>query len=176
MRLIKVCLDPNKSFWFFKDISLTPKSRISDFFDLDELNRDDFQQVSLSVKKHYIKAFDQDGTQVFDLGKHNNLGGISTKCITEEVVISKDDLPEILSITCDEEEDKEELIISEEDIEEAKIILSKNGNTAKKIILSFSITKKNVGIIQACLELESGERQRKSIIKAAEEKLEELNA
>lgn len=175
MRLIKVCLSDSVPFWFFnEEIRLNPNSRVSNLFNLDKLNNDDKERLNADISRGIVKAFDKDGTRIIDINKHNIVGGGISSDIAEDIEIEEDEMPEIISVTCsdDSEEEDEEIKVTEEDREEANIILAQNGNTARKTIYSFKVGDNNIGIIIACLEIESEDRNRKGIIKACNEQIE----
>lgn len=176
MRLVKVSLENNVPYWFFEErnIYLTPKVKTSDLFDIDDLELEAFDKLKKSIQRGKIKAFDIEGALVLELNKHKLIGGWTDKNDEfEDVQIPEEDLPDIISVTCDsEEEEEEEEPITDKDREEARVLLNKNGNTVRRTIETFNITKDSIGIIKACLEIETQERRRASVIKAAKERLD----
>lgn len=176
MRLIKVCLRSGETFWFLANIRLTPQSRTSGLFDIDKLSREEFNTLDKSIQHGRVKAFDKDGVRLNSLGEHNVLGGELPSAILEDTEVEEEDLPQVISVTCSNDEESEEdheVVVTDDDFAEARIILNNNGNTARKTVINFSVTAETVGIIQACLELETKNKARKGIIKAATKKLEE---
>lgn len=176
MRLVKVCLGQNETFWFLDKIRLTPTSRVSNLFDIDRLSREDFNALNKSIQHRRVKAFDKDGVRLNNLGEHNILGGELPDAILEDTEVEEEDIPQVISVTCENDEESEEaqeIVVSDGDFAEAKVILKNNGNTVRKTIMNFALSAETVGIIQACLELEAENKVRKGVMKAATEKLEE---
>lgn len=176
MRLIKICLGPNKPFWFWNNIYLTPEASVSSFFDVDKLDLEASEILEKSIQRQEIKAFDNNKNQIFSLGSHNLLGGeIPLEFIEEEIEVSETEIPEMISITCVDDEPKEEIILTEEDYDQARLILNKNGNTVRKVVAEFLVNKDTISLLKACLELELESKNRKGIINILNKKIEDYN-
>jgi hypothetical protein len=170
-RLIKVRL-ADASFWFFGDkIKLTSDNLESSYIDFDALD-DTARSILLdSVKYLEIKLFDSEGRRIKDISE------LKTYDVLPEEIdeYDDDDVPEINCITVSEqEEEKEELILSEEDMENAKILLGNKLNTVKRTIESLVNSDKNVMLMQVMLGIEEDTKNRKQIISCLETKLKEF--
>lgn len=170
-RLIKVRL-ADASFWFFGDkIKLTSDNLESSYIDFDSLSETAQSILLDSVKYLEVKLFDSEGKRIKDINE------LKTYDVLPEEIdeYEDDDLPEINCITISEqEEEKEESILSEEDMENAKILLGNKLNTIKRTIESLVNSDKNALLVQAMLSIEEDTKNRKQIISCLETKLKDF--
>jgi ABC-type transport system substrate-binding protein len=183
MKLIQIRLRKSVPFWFIGNlITLNQENEVSDFISIDSLNDDIRKVIDLSIYRQEINVFDYDGNIVKKLD--------DTKYISGQFSVSTDDvsgndeendlLPEMISVTMDEQETEEKQVEEkrpvepgEEDIENAKILLEQNGNTVKKTIKNITRTDDNLLLLRACLNEEQLNKNRKGIISTIKKILSE---
>ena len=172
MRLIKICLAENNPFWFLGDLRLTTRAPVSQYFDIDKLTKEGQAALDASLRRCVIKAFDIEENRIKSLASHNLLGGGALE-EEEEESIKLSDLPEIVSVTCeaDEEEEVEETEPTERDYEEAEVLLKKNGNTVRKTISELLVNRDTISLLLACKKLEKNERNRKGVLKELDKQI-----
>jgi len=177
MRLVKIELrDPNP-FWNLHPIYLSKDKKESPMINIDALSDKQQEVINHSINAKFVRLIDLDGNLLEgNLSDINVFDGntVSTEDINEE----KDALPEIVSVTIpiEEEEDEEgqgEEEITEEVYENAKILLTKNGNTVKKTLRNLPNNTENLLFFHACLELEMNGHNREGIVLAIQSKITE---
>lgn len=171
MRLVKIKLGKDQPFWFLENIQLTALQPESGFIDIDNVRDDYVDIINKSAKAFEIKLYDSEGNRIANTQDIIYLYG---KIDTDDV--QNDDIPEVKSVTIPFEEEQEEenedpspvqiSEITDFDIKEAKILLSKNGNTIKKALKSFDKSKRS--LVKACLELEKQTSRREGLIATME--------
>jgi hypothetical protein len=185
MRLIKIKIHPQNNFWNLGGIYLDQNQKESPLIDVEKLTASQKKAIEYSKKKMEIKLFNDEDYELESIESFI----LNEKCVAVEVedreeFTEDEELKELLkvqSITVTEEDIEDNNSypdeITEDILEEAQILLKKNGNTVKKTILELDINDNDIySLIKACynIELES-ESPRKSIISSIEKKLGELN-
>jgi hypothetical protein len=174
MRLVKFKL-ADSPFWFLGKVSLSQQNKSTELIDIDSFSDQDKKAIENSIRQFQIKVFDFEGNRIKtikDIGYINGELNVNLEDINKN---EQDLMPEIVSITIDDnEEDDEEEIFPEdptpEDLENAKILLSKNGNTVKKAIKQMN----NLLMLYACLTVENVGKNRNGIIDLLGKKIKEL--
>ncbi len=171
MRLVQIKLNYSSTspFWFLGRIQLNEKKLISDFLDVDSLEEETKKIIDLSAKTAEIKLFDYYGERVLSLSQLNRVQGDFNVGIEDSIEeISEDLLPEMISVTEEEieeeEETEEEEIVQEKPIQDAEILLNKNGNTVKKMIKNLPISDDSLSLLHCCLEIEQQGKARASVL------------
>lgn len=176
MRLVKFQL-ADSQFWFFSDISLTQKNKTSNFVDIDLFTDHEKQIIDKSLNKLEIKLFDFDGNAVRTIKEIGYING--------ELNVNTDDteedeyalMPEIVSVTVDSDDidNKEEELSFDptpEDLENAKILLSKNGNTVKKTLKEDNVS---LLMLKACFTIEQENKNRSSVMDILNKRIMEFS-
>lgn len=170
MRLVKLELR-DAPFWFLHDISgniflqLSDSKKETPFFDIDEIE-DFFKDVinrSASILDIYI--VDINGKRLRNLQEATFVDGEYSVDL-EDTEVDQSDIPEIVSITIPDpvEEDEEEISFTPKMLENAKILLERNGNTIKKSLRALPKTKENIMFLYACIEVEQSGQCREGIL------------
>ena len=176
MRLISLKLSSNCPYWFLGDlIRLNYKNNTSEYINIEELDNDLKAILNKSIKMHNVYAFDYDGNKIKNIDEVN-LSQCNLDINIEDSNTEEDEMPNIISVTEEHEEDINDCEISEEDIKQAEYLLSKNGNTVRKTIKNTVATNETLSFLTACLNLELCNKNRNGIIKVLNEKIEEYNA
>lgn len=173
MRLVSLKLSPQCPYWFLGDlIKLSPSNDSSEYINIDSLEDSLKEVLDNSIKCFDVRAFDHEGNRITKLKDVIvNAGHLDINI--EDVKEELNELPEIISITEEEEvEEEEEIIITNKDKEQAKFLLTKNGNTVKRTIKNIDLTDGNISFLLACFKLEQAKANRKSVVNILEEKIE----
>lgn len=161
-KLIRLELGSDSIFWFWRDIRLSPWERQSPIFNLEGISDTDIEVLDKSIRRLLVAAYDQYGNRLTKI-----TDTIETNAeIDDNEEDGEDYAIEVVSATCAEEEPEEEIKATEEDFKEAEIILSKNGNTARRTIEKLLVDLSNKGLVLALAELEKNNAQRVSVLKA----------
>lgn len=165
MRLLQLKLG-EANFWFLNEnIKLDINNR-SSFIDINSLTDEEINAINSSLRSLLVYGFDLENNRITAL-QNLVLENTEFSINLEDEEEEDENAPEIVSIT--DEREEEEIEIEEEDYEEAKILLSKNGNTVVKTLKELNDKK----ILTACLQIEQSNKRRKSILNVLIEKLEE---
>lgn len=165
MRSVKIKLREPNPFWIMKPISLQRDDDESPFINVDVLTERQTQVINMSVNNK----------EVFLIGPDNKVldGGLEVANVFEGNFVSVDDVPEedqlpdIISVTVplpeeEDEDTKEE--ITEEIKENAKILLSQNGNTVRATIKSLPDGSNSLLLLHACHEFELDGKNRTGVL------------
>jgi hypothetical protein len=168
MNLIKLKIYGGRTFWRLGTLLLTNTNPISSLIDIDNLLPIQKEIINKSIRYGEIRILDADNNVI--AGDLNGIKNIitSSRIIPGEEV--EDDIPEINCVTVSDKEDEEEKPIPQEAIDEAKIILSKNQNTIKKILSVLT----DVDILNACYIQEKLGKARKNIVDLIEERISSI--
>jgi len=177
MKLVKIKLSESP-FWFLgKAIKLNRSKPFSDLINVDSLSDEDKKIIDKSISRCEIKLFDSEGNRIPSLEEAGYIRGefsVSLEDIKED---QSDTVPEVFSVTVgndDEDEEDEILEPTETDYENAELILSKNGNTVKKIIKETSDSEEGLSLLHACLTIEKQNKNRIGIINSIEQRIMEF--
>lgn len=177
MRLIKIRL-ADCPFWFLgKLVSLTRQNPTSDFVDLDVLEEEDRKIINRSIQLCEIKVFDPENQRIKDINDACYIKGELAINIGDIEDDESDSIPEVFSVTVednDEEDDKEDMGPTEADYENAKLLLSKNGNTVKKAVKEIANTPDGLSLLHALLETERANKNRLGIVGTIEKRIMEF--
>jgi rhodanese-related sulfurtransferase len=173
MKLVQFKIKPQTLFWFLDNqIRLDRSNQVSDFLNVEDLDEDTIEVVNKSISLNEISAYDADGNPVLNVKNINRISGEHNVDIEDVREPDNFEIPEIVSITVDddkeEQEDKEDVVVTEELIKEANILLGKNGNTVRKAIRNMPQDNEHRVLLYACYEAEMLGRSRKGIIKDIE--------
>lgn len=181
MRLVKLRLGASQPFWFLDDIiQLSSDKRESDYINIDSLSDDHMAIIENSMRMGHIRLYNAYGSRVFkDLYSPEFI--VEEEDLQpqepEEVIATEDHfMPEIISITVSDREKEaleDEPLYQQKEISEARLLLSKNGNTVRAAIKKCSKAKR--AFLYACLDLEKVGRKRAGVMKDIVVKLESLN-
>jgi hypothetical protein len=166
MRSIRLHLKPSVPFWILSSIRLDQTNPKSVLIDIDKLTQDHINIINRSVDSGEIFILDNEGKRV------SSIAEVERKTTFSVSTEDEDDsyMPKITSVTISIEEEEEE---KESYDEEALLVLSKNGNTLKKIISSMSnFSIENVKLLEAMLRIERNNKNRDGIIDAIKKVLE----
>jgi hypothetical protein len=182
MRLVQIQLRPSIPFWFIDNIvKLNQFNRVSDFINVNSLTGLTKEIIDLSIRQKQIFVLDYNGNRVKKLDEAIYIAGDMSVSIEDTKEDTDEDLiPEMVSVTTsinnkEEKEEKEEkpsLEPSEDHIENAKILLERNGNTIKKMIRNIKQTDDNLMVLHASLKLEAVDKNRSGILVAIQNAIE----
>lgn len=176
MRLVKIKLSPQTPFWFLRDIiSLSKDVPDSPMVNIDSLEEEDIKTINHSVRQLEIKLFDGEGNKIRKIDEARFISGEYSVSVDDVDNEETEDFSGIDSITVsDEPEEVEEKLIEveEADLKAAKILLDRNGNTARKMIKVMPKSEDNLVLLHACLQVESNDRGRAGVIKQIEEAID----
>lgn len=176
MRYIQIQLY-EASFWGIPEIDLflCDKS-MSPIVDLKTLEKHFYDTIKESYKTRKIKILDIDNNKIAMPAYEqidSNIADISDTEEDEEEVIY-----DIVSVTVSDKEDELEKTTIEpsvKDYEKANILLTKNGNTIRKIIKNLNIVDSSLLLLVALKELEEQNKNRVGVLKEINSKLGEIN-
>ena len=196
MNIVRIELTKPNSFWFLNDLHLGPGSNVSEPFDLDAADPHVKEKIDKAEKDfRIIKVIPQpEGTNSsFDINIDTSVRfelprarprAIRVATNQEAVVANtpmrpdlESGMPELQSFTIqdDPEPEIEETVPVERDFDEAKTLLSKNGNTIKRVVRSLGKDpKKAKAFLLACIEVEKVGKNRPGTIKTLEEAFSEI--
>jgi hypothetical protein len=176
MRLVRLKLREPTPFWILKPINLQRGNPTSPMLNIDALTDKQKDVINKAVTNKEISLYDGDNNPVGgNLDRVNIVCGnlISVDDIEEE----KELYPEIISVTTAEDfdifEEEKVIAISTETYEKARVLLDRNGHTSKKMILSLKKSDNNLELLHACLEVESEDKKRVSVLRAIEASVSE---
>jgi hypothetical protein len=178
MRLVKLELRESP-FWFLSNSSgesiiiLNENKQISDFVNVDALPNHMKKIINQSSSQFEINILDFNGSRVKTI-EETSILNTEYSVNTEDEVLDDSDLPEIISITTrDDEEEKEDIktpvLPTPEVIENAKILLERNGNTIKKSLKALKKTDDNLDFLHLCAKLEHNGQNRQGVISAIQQ-------
>jgi len=179
MKLFKVKLG-DSPFWFLNNIiNLTMNDTVSGLLDIESLSFEEIETINKSASRIEIKIFDSENNRVKnlnELGYFNGNFSVNTEDVKED---ESSLMPEVFSVTIDNDEDEEDELEedntpSESDIENAKIFLSKNGNTIKKTIKQMKASNEQLVFLHACLMIEEEKLNRSGVIQTIQNKIAEF--
>ena len=176
MKLVKLRL-ADSPFWFLgNNISLTRQNPTSDFLNIDALQHEEVQIINMAIRKGEIKVFDPENIRLNTVEAAKVISGELSVDINDIEDDESDSMPEVFSVTIDEniEDETKESGPEAEDYREAEIILSKNGNTVKKIIKNIPNTTEGLVLLHASLEVEKQNKNRIGIVSAIEQRIMEF--
>ena len=160
-KLFKIILKRDIPFWFLGPIRLDQSNKSSEFISLDTVSDDDKDTIQNALRANQVIITDPVGRKFKDINKlsmFTNEYSIST----EDVDDVEAEMPEVISVTIEEEpEEQEEISFSNEDIENAEAFLGKNANTVKAMIKK---QKGNTKYLQCLLLVEEDNKDRKGIV------------
>lgn len=162
MKLIRLQLKPSTPFWILHPIKLDHENPRSPLLDIEKLTEDQLAIIRSSISAGELVLMDSDGNKAISLSDIEMKKAFNVSVEDVEDLI----IPNIASVTVSLEEEEDE---SEKSayIDEADIILSKNGNTIKKVISSMSKkSKENVKLLEAMLISEMNGKNRAGILEA----------
>jgi len=176
MRYIQIKL-LEVSFWGLPDLDIFIHGNdISPIIDLKTLDKQSYDIIKESYRTRCIDIVDIEGNDIKSLYKQGSEDSTPDISDIEEEDNSTYD---IVSVTVSDDEEKseenKEIEPSIKDYEKADTILSKNGNTSRKIIKSLKNDLELIGLLKAIKELEIDNKNRKSILKEVDNKIGELN-
>lgn len=175
MRFVKLELW-RTPFWILPPITLNRENKISPLLDIDKLSEDQQEVINNSIEREYIRLLNENNERIY--GDLYTIDVIRNVDVTLDGPDDNESLaPEIISVTCDEDDEEEyddlELVVTDEDIENAKRILSKNGNTVSKIVRNMPVnTKRLIPLLTACFDVEKDNKNRRSVLLAVKEAIE----
>lgn len=178
MRLVKLKLREPNPFWMMGSINLTQSDKESPYLDVDKLTENQAQVINLSSRNKHVFILDSEGNTLTQGLQEANVISGDFVC-TEDIEEEEDLIPEIASVTIPMEINEEEKVEEEEEeiskdvYEDAKILLSKNGNTAKAMIKALPDNASSLQLLHACHELELDGKKRPSILSELENKMME---
>lgn len=177
MRLVRLKLRGSCPLWMLPPISLHKKQLVSPLLNIDKLTNRQKKIINDSIDRKDILLLDADSIPI--LGNLDDIGiTISNKVSTEDVTSADDEfIPEIISVTEDddcEEECEAEPAITEEIIEEVKVLLDRHHNTIKKVLRGLEDNDYNRLFLQACIDVESNDKARQTVLSAIQQKISEL--
>lgn len=154
-------------------ISLQKDDDLSPMLDADLLTEHQAKVINMSVRNKEVLLLGADGEIINGLEHANVIEGnyVSTEDVPEE----EDCLPDIVSVTIpiEEEDEEEEEEITEDIKEEAKILLSKNGNTVRATISSLPSNSNSLLLLHACHDIELEGKNRSGILNVIQNKMME---
>jgi len=167
MKLIRLQLKPSTPFWILNPIKLDHTNPKSPLLDIDKLTEEQIAIIRSSINTGELILMDSEGHKVASLSdiEMKKAFNVSVEDVDDPV------LPAIASVTVslDEEEDDSEKSAY---LDEAEVILSKNGNTIKKVVSNMSKkSKENVKLLEAMLISEMNGKNRAGIIDTIKETL-----
>ena len=178
MDKIKIELGDSHSFWFLDSISLNAFDSLSVSVDPYELEEKEIEIINKSLKRKEIKVFDSEDKEIEQIKLRSNVQSffVGTE---DEIETAECLVPQVVSMTCEEEKEEEEDVLedvnSEEIMKEASILLDKNANTIKAMVRKMSSSTTDViPLLIACSETEKFKRNRAGVIKEIDKKLTEL--
>ena len=178
MRLVRLKLR-TEHFWNLPPIRLNENNDTSPQINIDLLNEHQKSVINKSIKAREIYAIDSSGSHLSSLECANIITGdfINTDDVDD---IDDELMPQIVSVTSSDNDeyneyedggelDGEEEVKADEErkrllIEEAKILLNRNGNTLRKTILALEKTDDNLALLHACLSIEEQDKKRSGVI------------
>lgn len=176
MRLVKISLGKDTPFWFLGGIQLTEKNKETGLIDVDILTEEDKRTINASARTGSIRLWDITNQRIPSIDNEvltKTTYPIDTEDLDSEEI---DLIPEIATVTISETPIQqfaiEDLSPSEEDVKDAKILIERNGNTIKKIVLSMEPKKKNLRILVAAEELEQKGKNRSGILSSLRETID----
>mgnify|MGYP005838220359 CR=1 FL=1 len=179
MRLVKLKLREPNPYWILNPIVLSQKDNISPFIDADKLPQKAIDAINKSVDSKVIFLLDNNGDIIN--GRINDINIFDCNHISADDLEDSEEqdmIPEFISVTVpiEEEKDDEEDAVEEVSVEvkqNAKILLSKNGNTVKATIKSLPNDNDTLTLLHICHDLESSNKNRSGILKVIEQKIME---
>jgi hypothetical protein len=200
MKVVKIELLKEGSFWFFQNMQLSPMERKSEPFDWDMLSSEIQENILRSQNQFgLIRIIDlpKDAVPLFEFedpngNKHQAVfpPGENKQESTDGYFIEPEPTEEIPSITIENDDPEEELepeleevsllskvdviTVGPDDDDEAIALLNKNGNTIKKFLSNLGIDSEKIHFVETCIRFESGSKNRLGVITDLNKKLAEL--
>jgi folate-dependent phosphoribosylglycinamide formyltransferase PurN len=170
MRLIRLKLRGSVPFWILKPIMLQEGQETSPLIDVDVLTDDQKDIINKSIGRHEVSLYDPDGARIE--GNLSNVNVMDGNRVTVEDIEEEEELyPEIISVTVDEPEEEE--VVPPEVYADAQVLLSKNGNTVKKLVSAMKKNAFNHMVQSVSLELEAAGKNRQGVLHYIEKAISE---
>lgn len=196
MNIVRIQLVKPNSFWFLNDLHLGPGNSLSEPFDLDtaspnvraKINKasEELRVIKLVIQPEGTKPtldINKNSAPRYELPRHRfNNPNINIARDLEEpqpaipelpcLDDKEPEMPELKSFTVEVEPEPEieETNPSDQDFIDARILLSKNGNTIKKVIRNMEKSSSEMkAFLLACIEVEKQGKKREGTIKFLEE-------
>jgi hypothetical protein len=180
MRLVKLELR-DSPFWFLSSntgepiITLSENNKISDLVNIDALPGGMVKIINQSVSQFEINILDMNGAKIKTL-EEASIVSTEYSVNTSDETVDNSDLPDIVSVTILEKEEEElPKEVAPEVIENAKILLERNGNTVKKSLKVLPKTDSSLEFLHICLDLECKGQKRQGLILIIEEMIMEYS-
>jgi hypothetical protein len=162
----------DSTFWFLDNlIKLTLQDPVSDFINVDTLPHEQKTIINKSAKCGDIKIFDPEKRRLKSTDDADYISGEFAVDINDIEDDETDTVPEVFSVTVNEEVVEEDFSPTETDFENARLLLIKNGNTVRKAIKKIPVTRNGLLLLHACLEVEGQNKERVGIIDLIKQKL-----
>lgn len=169
MRLVKIKL-VDGPFWFLgKLINLTKVNPLSDFVNVDSLPDEEKAIINKSASRGEIRIYDSESKRLKNLNDAGLYSGEYAVNIEDIKDDESDAIPEVFSVTVSNNDEEEDQGPTQADYENASILLSKNGNTVKKIIKEVPKTTEGLLLLHACFNTEKINKNRAGIISTIEQ-------
>ena len=163
MRLIRLKLRGSAPFWIMKPINLQKGQETSPLINIDILTDIQKDVINQAINRQEVSIYDPDGNRI--IGNLNNVNRVEGNRVAVDDVEEDEELyPEIISVTVTDEPEPEEPQIPEKTYKDADVLLSKNGNTIKKLISRMRKTPKNRTLLSVCLEKEPTGLNRQGVL------------
>jgi len=173
MRLVKIKISRSTPFWILDPIRLDANNPYSPYLDVDLLNDKQINIINKSVKFGDVRLLDGENNFIKSIDELKTTCGFAVDF--KDVKNHEEDIPEVVSVTIEEEPEEEEgIVISDAIYADAVFLLNKNGNTVRKIIKELPINEDALTLLHACLEEEVSEKNRIGIIKKIKQKIMEF--
>ena len=176
MNLVRLKLRGDCKFWSLPPITLIPDRKISPVLNRDLLSREQKEIIDDSVAAQEIFMIGADNEEIIKATKQSIQANNSNQKIgTDDIEEDEEMMPEMVSMTVDnpDKEDEEEEVQTELFLEEAKVLLGRNGNTVKKALKTLPKDSESLGLLHASLELEMKEGKRAGVISTIQQIISE---
>jgi hypothetical protein len=175
MRLVKIKL-ADSTFWFLGDlVRLTLNDPMSDFINVDSLPFEDRTIINNSAGRGEIRIFDPEKRRLKSIDEADYISGEFAVNVDDIEDDETDVIPEVFSITVDNDDGEEEANPTEVDFDNARFLLAKNGNTVRKTIREVSLATQGVLLLRACLQVELDNKNREGIVSLIKNRLNEVS-
>ena len=137
---------------------------------MDSLPEEEKTVINKSIKIGAIRIYDPENHCLKTTDDASYVNGEYAVDIEDIKDDESDTVPEVFSVTVNNEEEEEvEEGPIEADYECAQLLLNKNGNTVKKTIKEIPKTKEGLFLLHACLETEKENKNRAGIVNTIEQ-------
>jgi len=170
MSIIRFALEKTSNFCYLDPIILNSENRFSPPLSTEDIGREHLDILNKAIDNNEIYLIDKNNKRIPGLIEELTEFNCFEIDYNEEPVNTTDEF-EVFSATV--ELDKEDMceeveaLPEKEDFESAEFLLSKNGNTVKKSILSLDLDNSSHKLLLiACREIELDNKKRKSVMNA----------